>query len=316
MTGGIRAALERAVTDGRVRAAVPLAPLTTFRVGGAADWLVEPASSAELVAVVREAGRLDEPVTMLGGGSNVLVSDAGVRGIVIRYASREIALDDDHTVRADAGTTINGLVRWTVARGLGGPERWAGTPGTVGGAISGNAHFQGELIGSRVRWVTLVTTAGALERVPAGEMGFGYDDCRVQHTGEIVVSAGFIVEPGSPEVLRAAARQSLAFRKATQPLNVPSAGCAFRNPDPVLDPVPAGLPPSAGALIDAAGLKDLRIGGATVSRVHANFVVTDRSATACDVRRVVEACRRAVAERFGITLREELVYLGDFSACP
>ncbi len=158
-------------------------------------------------------------------------------------------------IRAGAGLTINGLVRWTVGQGIAGLEAWAGTPGTVGGAIHGNAHFQGRMIGELVTEVRVVSPQGRVLDIPNAGMGFGYDASRLQQTREIALSVAFAVGEGRPEVLRAVARESLAFRKRTQPLDVPSAGCIFQNPDPARDPVPEGIPPSAGALIDRAGLK-------------------------------------------------------------
>src|SRR5262245_47532611 len=136
----VAASLADTLGADRARANAPLAPLTTFRVGGRADWLIETRSSAELLEALRAAHRLGIPATMLGGGSNVLVSDAGVRGLVIRPRAGEIAQVDATRVRADGAVTINGLVRWTINRGCAGLEAWAGTPGTVGGAIYGNAH--------------------------------------------------------------------------------------------------------------------------------------------------------------------------------
>lgn len=304
--------LEAAVGRSRVRTGVALAGFTTFKIGGEADWLVELSSAEEVARVVTLARDAGQPVTVLGGGSNVLVADRGVRGLVVRLHGGGIRLVEDGLVRADAGVTINGLVRWAISRGLAGLERWAGLPGTVGGAVHGNAHFQGRLIGEQIVRVGVVTREGTVREIPAGEMAFAYDASRLQSTGEVVVWADFRVEPGDPAALRETARQALRFRKATQPLHLPSAGCVFRNPDPARDPVPDGLPPSAGALIDAAGLKGVRQGGAMVSPTHANFIVNVGDATAADVRALIERCRREVAARFGVRLREEVVYLGAF----
>ncbi len=249
---------------------------------------------------------------MLGGGSNVLVADTGVRGLVIRARGGQIALVDAGRVRADAAVTINGLVRWTIMRGCAGLEAWAGTPGTVGGAIFGNAHFSGRLIGECVTAVRLATREGSILEVPRDEMSFGYDESRLQKSGEVLLTADFRIGPGDPVELRQTARESLAFRKRTQPLDTPSAGCIFRNPEPGRDAVPEGLPWSAGALVDRAGLKGVSIGGARVSPAHGNFIVNDGDATARDIRALVERCRASVRERFGVELREEIVYLGDW----
>jgi UDP-N-acetylmuramate dehydrogenase len=296
----------------RVLRRAPLAPLTTFQVGGPADCLLETRSSQEVVAALKLAHRLGVPVTMLGGGSNVLVADAGVRGLVIRPRSGQIERVGSEAVRADAAVTINGLVRWTIMRGCAGLEAWAGTPGTVGGAIFGNAHFSGRLIGECVTAVRLAGRDGSVLDVPRDGMAFGYDESRLQTTGEILLSADFHVGHGDPDALRRTARESLAFRKRTQPLDTPSAGCIFRNPERGRDVVPDGIPWSAGALVDRAGLKGTSIGAARVSPAHGNFIVNDGGATARDIRALIERCRAGVRDRFGVELREEIVYLGDW----
>src|SRR5262249_4721558 len=189
-----------------------------------------------------------------GGGSNVLIADAGVRGLVVRWRGGDIVSVDEVRVRADAAVTINGLVRWTILHGAAGLEAWAGTPGTVGGAIFGNAHFGGRLIGELVDSVRLVPPRGVRRALPASDMGFGCDRSRLQGTGELLLSADFKVSEGEPAALRTVARESLAYRKRTQPLDTPSAGCVFQNPEPGRDRVPEGIPWSAGALVDRAGL--------------------------------------------------------------
>jgi UDP-N-acetylmuramate dehydrogenase len=307
------AALDRRFGADRVLRNVPLAPMTTFKVGGPADVLVETRNGDEIVDAVKIAGAAGVAVTVLGGGSNVLVGDGGIRGLVIRVKGGDVAPVGDRLVRADAAVTINGLVRWTINRGLAGLEAWAGTPGTVGGAIYGNAHWKKTNIGELVESVRLVTRQGALLQAPADRMEFDYDYSRLKRTGEIVLWAAFRVTPGAdPAALRAVARESLAFRKRTQPLESPSAGCIFMNPDPVRDPIPEGIPASAGALVDRAGLKGVAYRGARVSLTHANFIINDGSAAAADIDALVERCRAAVRDRFGVTLQNEIIYLGDF----
>ena len=296
--------------EDRVERNATLAPFTTFRVGGPADWLVTSKTAGEVRAVVELAREHGVPVSILGGGSNLLVSDAGVRGIVIRIHGGDARALGPSSIRADAGLTINGLVRWTISRGVSGLEAWAGTPGTVGGAVFGNAHFQGRLISELIERVTLVTAGGHVEEVPVEEMEFGYDYSRLHRTGEVVLSADFRTGSGDPAALREVARASLAFRKRTQPLESASAGCIFQNPDPARERVPDGIPPSAGALVDRAGLKGAVEGRARVSPTHANFIVNEGGATAADIARLVERCKREVANRFGVTLREEIVRLG------
>jgi UDP-N-acetylmuramate dehydrogenase len=305
------AALRDAFGSERVQQHAALAPLTTFKVGGAADWLLELHAGEELKRAATIARQSGVELTVLGGGSNVLISDRGVRGIVVRVHGGDTRALNASSVRADAGVTINGLVRWTVGRGIGGLEAWAGTPGTVGGAVFGNAHFRGRLIGELIEMVTLVTPDATIAEVPVEHMEFGYDYSRLHRTREVVVSADFRVSSGDPAALRAVARESLAFRKRTQPLESASAGCIFQNPDPSRDRVPDGIPPSAGALVDRAGLKGAREGAACVSRTHANFIVNEGGATARDIRTLIDRCKTEVAAKFGVTLREEIVYLGE-----
>jgi UDP-N-acetylmuramate dehydrogenase len=305
-------ALRSAFGEQRARREAPLAPLTTFRVGGPAEWLIETRNSGEIVTALALAHAAGVRVTLLGGGSNVLIADAGIRGLVIRPRGGEISAAGEARVRADAAVTINGLVRWSITHAIAGLEAWAGTPGTVGGAIFGNAHFSGRLIGEYVDSVRVAARDGAVSDAPAGAMDFAYDRSRLQTTGEVLLSAVFRVTRGDSAAMRAVARASLAYRKQTQPLETPSAGCVFQNPERGRDAVPAGMPWSAGALLDAAGLKGATIGGARVSGAHANFIINDGHATARDIRALIARCRDVVRERYGVELREEIVYLGEF----
>ena len=308
----VGAAFAETLGADRVGCEVRLDTRTTFRTGGTADWLLETRSSREAVRAIRVSRRLGLPVTLLGGGSNVLVGERGVRGLVVRLRHGTVETVGPGVVRAEGGVTLNGLVRWTVSRGMAGLEQWAGTPGTVGGGLHGNAHFQGALLGQRLVRAGLADSHGRELEVDAAELELGYDRSRLQRTGEAVLWAEFAVAPGQPAALRQRACASLAYRKRTQPLAAPSAGCIFRNPDPACDEVPAGVPPFAGALVDRVGLKGTAVGGATVSRLHGNFIVSDGRATASDVRRLIEQCRTAVYERLGVLLRDEIVYLGEF----
>ena len=312
MTAAFDAALAAAVPESAIRRREPLADHTTLQVGGPADWLVTVSASGELVRVLRAARAHGVPVTMLGGGSNVVIADEGIRGLVLRLQLTGISTPSPDRVRAEAGVTMNGLVRWMVGRGLSGLEAWAGTPGTVGGAVYGNAHYGGHNISERIMQVHVVSLDGDEATLARADMGFAYDTSRLQSSGEIAVWADFEAGTGAPEALRAVARRSLAHRKQTQPLALPSAGCLFQNPDPARDRLPEGVPASAGALIDRAGLKGHRIGGAVISPVHANFVVNDGTATAADIRALADQARTAVRERFGVELRNEVVFLGKF----
>jgi UDP-N-acetylmuramate dehydrogenase len=302
----------QAVGDADVIERAPLGPLTTFGVGGPADWLITITSESALSAVLALCHDTATPVTVLGGGSNVVVADEGIRGAVLRLQMTAITQPSADRVRALAGVTMNGLVRWTIGRGLAALEAWAGTPGTVGGAIYGNAHYAGRNIGDLVTEVGLVAPDGRSSTVPRASMEFTYDTSRLKRTHEVLAWAEFSVVPGSPEALRAIARKSLAHRKGTQPLAFPSAGCMFQNPDPSRDPIPPGIAPSAGALIDRAGLKGHRVGGAMISPVHANFFVSDGTATASDIHALADLARMTVRRLFGVELRDEIIFLGRF----
>jgi UDP-N-acetylmuramate dehydrogenase len=311
--GSFAALVGFAIPPDRIRRNAPLAPFTTFKAGGPADWLVLAQRANEVIAALAAARAIGLPVTVMGGGSNVLISDAGVRGLVIRVHGGDVRAAGDGRIRADGGLTINGLVRWTINRGVAGLEIWAGTPGTVGGAIYGNAHFKGRLIAEVVDSVEVIDPAAAVRhevRIAAADMEFGYDRSRLQRTRELALSVDFRVGRGDAAALRATARESLAYRKRTQPLESASAGCIFQNPDPAVDRVPEGIPASAGALVDRAGLKGSREGAARVSPTHGNFIVNEGGASADEIRRLIERCREQVRARFGVVLRDEIVYLG------
>ena len=230
---GFQKEMETLFGPERIGIEVPLAPYTTFKVGGPAEWFFEARTANEIVAALRLAAVSGISVTLLGGGSNVLIGDRGVRGLVIRPRGGHVEQIDRERVRADAAVTINGLVRWTVQRGTAGLEAWAGTPGTVGGAIFGNAHFAGRLIGDLVESVRLAALDGETRDLSRAQMEFGYDRSRLQKTGEVLLSAVFRVSTGEPAALRAVARESLAYRKKTQPLDTPERGLHFPESRPV-----------------------------------------------------------------------------------
>jgi UDP-N-acetylmuramate dehydrogenase len=291
---------------------VALKDLTTFGIGGAADSVLDVSSPDQMVAACARLRAEGTPLTFLGGGSNVLASDLGVRGAVLRFHGGEITRSAPDTVRVEAGVSVNGLVRWCISHGLGGFEAWAGTPGTLGGAVYGNAHFQGRLMSEVMVRACLLSREGAVSVEPVERMGFAYDVSRLQTTGEALLWVEIRVEDEDPAVLRATAKASLTFRKRTQPLALRSAGCIFQNPEAERTLLPEGVPCSAGALIDRVGLKGERHGGARVSPVHANFFVNEGGATANDVGWLIDEARRRVKDTFGIELREEIVRLGEF----
>ena len=257
------------------------------------------------------ARRRGVSVTLLGGGSNVLVSDLGIRGVVLRMRGGAVRLASNGLARADAGITLNGLVRWSIQHGQGGVESWAGTPGTLGGAVYGNAHFQGRHIGELIASARVGDRRGGVLSLTNEDLAFDYDHSRLQTSGEVLLTADLRVRPADPGLLRQRARESLRYRKQTQPLAMPSAGCIFQNPDPARDDLPAGMLASAGALIDRAGLKGRSAGGIRISPVHANFFVNEGGGTAQNVTELIELCEKEVKRQFGVTLHEEIVRLGE-----
>ena len=295
---------------GRVRFDEPLSRHTTFRVGGPADALVEPADEADLLRALAIAHGAGAPVTVLGEGSNVLVSDLGVRGVVLRLRAGfdEIAVTRDafgpgaHRLDAGGGVAIFRLLKECRDRRLSGLELLAGVPGTVGGAVRMNAGtYLGETRDACVEIVKVATGAAPVPvTVSAAALGFRY-----RHTnlgpGDIVLRASFKVRDADSE-LYAKIDALLERRKQTQPLSLPNAGSFFRNP-------PGD---KAGRLIEAAGLKGARIGGAEVSTLHANFLVNAGGATASDLRALGEHVQAVVQRRFGVTLEWEVKLMGEW----
>jgi UDP-N-acetylmuramate dehydrogenase len=281
-----------------------MGPLTTLRVGGSADRLLAVQSRAELLGALRLARDAGCPCFVLGNGSDLVVADAGMRGLVIRNRARAVAADGLH-LEADAGAPMALLVRTSIAAGLAGLEFGTSIPGTLGGAVWANAGAHG----SEMRDV--VTTVEAWDprddsssTLDVDACAFGYRDSRFKHAPEVVLSATLVLAADEPPAIAARVAANQAQRVATQPLADQNAGSVFRNP-------PGD---HAGRLIDVAGLKGLRVGGASVSERHANFIVTDRGARAADVRALGDRVRAEILARFGIGLEYEIEFVGDWPA--
>jgi UDP-N-acetylmuramate dehydrogenase len=274
----------------------PLAPRTWLRVGGPARRFVEPRSEDELAAVLNACRAEGTEWRLLGGGSNLLVRDAGVDGAVLHlshpaFARIEI---DGTTVRCGAGARLSQLVSQSVQAGLAGLEVLAGIPGTVGGALHGNAGGHGGDIGQFTTRVRVLSAAGELRDRTEDELTFGYRSSSL--AGQTILVAEFRLQRDDPEAISQRMRKIWIAKKASQPLTMQSAGCIFKNP--------RGL--SAGQLVDQAGLKGTRIGGAEISDRHANFVVTHEGARADDVLQLIDLARSKVAEAFGVDLELEI----------
>lgn len=290
-----------------IRFHAPLSEFNTFQIGGPADAIALPRNEGELAEVLEVCRTEEAPITLLGAGANTLVRDGGVRGVVICLARgfREITLSPEEEgvvhIEAEAGVKSPQLARFAAERGLSGLEALMGVPGTIGGALAMNAgtskRYVGEAVES-IRWIRL--RAGGVERLPAGALTFAYRETRLPEPG-IVVGVRFRLRRADPEPLMALIQKNTEYRKERQPSGVPCAGSIFRNP-------PGD---HAGRIIEAAGLKGRRVGGAEVSGVHANFVVNAGGATAADVLALIEEVRGEVKAGTGIALKLELKVIGE-----
>jgi UDP-N-acetylmuramate dehydrogenase len=287
-----------------VRPDVPLGPMTTLRVGGPADRLAEPRSRDELLAVLEVASRSNVPLLVVGNGSNLVVADAGVRGLVVRNRARQ-ATQTDEQLSADAGAPMAMLVKQTAAAGLTGLEWGIAVPGTLGGAVWANAGAHGGEVRDVLAQVEVWDPdTRHLGRWTNAECAFGYRESRFKHADLVIVSATLQLAAGDADAVATQVAAFQAKRAASQPLAEQNAGSVFRNPDG----------DHAGRLIDAAGLKGTRVGTASVSTRHANFIVTDRDGRAADVRRLADQVRAAVREASGVTLEYEIEFVGDWPA--
>ncbi|GIX05150.1 MAG: UDP-N-acetylenolpyruvoylglucosamine reductase [Planctomycetaceae bacterium] len=265
--------------------------------GGPAQYLLTPRSVDELTRVVQVSCQEQLPIHVLGGGSNLLIRDEGVSGVVIQLshpAFQEVHCEGN-IVRAGGGALLSHVIAEAVRHGLAGLEVLAGIPGTVGGAVHGNAGGRHGDIGSLVRRL-LVLSATGQQLVREGEqLVFAYRQSSLDEL--LILEAEFELRPDDPDKIAQRLRNIWVTKKATQPLSSQSAGCIFKNP----------RGQTAGELIEKAGLKGTRIGGAEVSERHANFIVTYPGATSQDVLRLIELMRSQVAEKFGVHLETEIV---------
>ncbi len=297
--------------------AASLAKYSTYRIGGPARFLLLAASVAEVIDALTMARRHQVPWAILGGGSNVLIADAGFPGLVIVMRLARLTFAKD-TVTAEAGVKLSVLLVLAAAQGLGGLEFMAGIPGTVGGAVYGNAGSRSLAIGHRVMAVSVLDASGTVTRLAPGDCAFAYRTSRFKSSREVVLSATLRLPAGDPAELQSAIAAKVRWKNEHQPTHDQSAGCVFQNV-PVSDPttVPADLREfitdgqlSAWRVVAAAGLPGKQMGGAQVSPVHANFIVNRGHATAEDILMLISYIKQQARDRFGIQLREEVQRLG------
>lgn len=284
---------------GAVRFQAPLAEYTSFKIGGPADVLVEPADVEDLVQLVAQASAHKLPMFVLGG-TNLLVRDKGIRGVVVSLARlRSIKEEPGSVLYAEGGVGMPTLISYAIRRSLAGLEWAAGIPGTVAGCVVMNAGTRlGEMKDS-VKAVRIVTPTGTVLDCPARDLIFDYR--RAALPAGIVAGVWLQLKPGVRSDIEKVVKDYLRYRRDTQPLTLPSAGCVFRNPPN----------DSAGRVVEAAGLKGAHVGDAEVSRKHANFIVNQGHASAKDVLALIRKVRAQVARRTGVKLDLELKIVGQ-----
>ena len=305
-------ALASRLDRAHLKMAEPLAPYTTFRIGGPADLFYTTDSADDLARAVTAARELGVPWFVLGLGANILVGDRGFRGIVIRNRASHFAFEPDGRVHVESGAVMKDLIAEAVKRGWSGFEHYVGIPSTVGGAVWQNLHFLSPaperertmFIAEVFESAELLTAEGERKRVDAGYMRFGYDESILHDRPDIALSVTFRLDRGDPFVMHRVMQENLSWRGARHPWLEwhPSAGSIFKKIEGV----------GAGRLIDQCGLKGHRVGDAQISHIHANIMVNLGAATARNVRDLIAVAQRAVEERFGHRLEPEIGFIGEF----
>ncbi len=302
--GSLLAGLAELGISGKVATGAPLAPFTSYRIGGPAEVLVEPACEMDVTRALALARDLGAPVHVLGAGSNVLVPDEGLSGLVLRMGEAMAGLFvEGGVIAARAGVTDRDLCLAAAAAGMTGFEFLEDIPGTVGGGLVQNAEAWGDSISDHLLDVTACTMDGRMRSMTRAELSFGYRDSTFKKAGDLVVLGARFAPPGRdlPAAIHARMDVLREKRHSRYPLDMPSCGSVFKRP--------AG--DYAGRLIEQAGLGGLTVGGARVSRRHHNFIVNTGGATAADIRTLVDQVVSRVQASSGVVLERELVYMGE-----
>jgi len=296
-------ASELARIDGAtVREHEPLAKHTSFGIGGPADVFVTPEDVRAVQELLRTTADAGVQPVILGNGSNTIVRDEGVRGVVIRIAGTLGRIDTEGTLAVvEAGATLASVCFSCAQEGLSGLEFAAGIPGTLGGALIMNAGANGGEMGDVTEWVEVVRPDGAITRIDGDAVDFQYRHSSLREVEGTIVRAGLRLEPGDPTEIHQGLCDTIALRCAKQPVSLPSAGSIFKRPGGDF----------AGRLLEEAGAKGMRVGNAAVSDKHANFVVNLGGATADDVLELIEAARDLVYKKFDVLLELEVCVLGE-----
>ncbi len=287
---------------------VPMSTCTTLHLGGPADLLASPASVEQLSRALKAAREEQVPVTIIGNGSNLLVRDGGIRGLVIRLGDGFAAVteptplpDGSFSLTAQAGATVQKLCNAAAEHALSGLEFAFGIPGTVGGAVYMNAGAYGGEMKDVLHSVTAMDGEGNTHVYTAAELELGYRRSALMQNGHVVTSATVILRPGDGDTIRTAMREFIQRRRQKQPIHLPSCGSTFKRPEGHF----------AGTLIEGCGLKGFRIGGASVSELHAGFLVNDQEGTAADYLALIAHVQKTVLEQTGVLLEPEVRILGE-----
>jgi UDP-N-acetylmuramate dehydrogenase len=290
----------------------PIAPYTTFHIGGPADLFYSADSAGDLATAITAARRLDVPFFVLGLGANILVGDRGFRGLVIRNCARHFEFHEDGRLRAESGVVMGALIPQAVERGWSGLEHYVGIPSTVGGAVWQNLHFLSPapernrtmFIAEVVASCEILSAEGARQSVDKTYLSFGYDDSVFHHRDDYALAVTFRLTRGDPALMHRIIQENLSWRGARHPWLQfhPSAGSIFRKIEGV----------GAGRLIDQLGMKGHRIGGAQISHIHANIMVNLGDATARDVRDLITLAQQRVRDELGHELTPEIAFVGEF----
>ncbi|MCI5953016.1 MAG: UDP-N-acetylmuramate dehydrogenase [Lachnospiraceae bacterium] len=294
-------ALKKFVPEENICLQEPMAGHTTFRIGGPADCFLQPENEEQLIQVQRYLGKVGLPFFVLGNGSNLLVSDAGYRGVIIQVGRKMSAIEvEGCTIKAQAGATLAQVAKAALEHGLTGLEFASGIPGTVGGGVVMNAGaYDGEL-SQVVARVHVVNSEGEIMELDNETMEFGYRTSAIKNTSLAITEVQFELSEGDKEQIREKMEDYTSRRREKQPLEYPSAGSTFKRPKGFF----------AGKLIMDAGLRGYQKGGARVSDKHCGFVINTGDATAEDVRNVIREVQERVKEKFHVTLETEVIFLG------
>lgn len=296
----------------RFHAQVPLAPYTTFKIGGPADLLYDASTATEVANAVVLARTVGVPFFLLGTGANILVGDKGFRGVVVRNLARAMRFTDERRLWAESGAIVHTLILTAVERHLSGLEHFVGIPSTLGGALWQNLHFLSPaparertmFLDEVVESVELLGPHNERHTVDRDYMKFGYDTSILHYTGDIALAATLHLVPGNAEDMQRVMQENLSWRGARHPwLEIhPSAGSIFKKIEGV----------GAGRLIDQCGLKGYRVGDAQISHIHANIILNLGRATAAHVRAVISHAQDTVSARLGYNLEPEIMFVGEF----